>query len=115
MSGKYWENEKPKEFKLGINVFKHYEEAGKLQVFRHREGTRFGVTKGCTIDLGEMSDDELIELAEIISEVMKSEIDKRGTTTGKKAKVKKDNGDTKSAKYSDKKQKENKKKIRRPA
>ena len=99
---KYWELEDPKEFTLGINHFKQFEEHGKLQVYRVKEGTKRGITKGCTIELDQMSDDELNKLKELVVAAIDTELSNRSAKTKKNTKVKK-------AKATDKKKKKVKK------
>lgn len=74
---KYWEEEDPDVNNLGANQFRFYVQAEKLQVYRRKEGTPNGVTKGCTIELDKMSNDELTEMAELFSNAVADVIDGR--------------------------------------
>lgn len=103
---KYWEVEEPKVSVLGINQFRYYEQAGKLQVFRVKEGAPRGVTKGCTIELDNMSDEELKELAVVITEAIKKELSSRAVEDeGEKASAKKKTATKKTTAKTEKKKK----------
>jgi hypothetical protein len=75
--GKYWEEEDPQVNNFGQNQFRFYPNAEKLQVYRRKDGTPNGVTKGCTMELDKMSIDELTDLAELISNAIAEVIDGR--------------------------------------
>jgi len=74
---KYWEEEDPDVNNLGANQFRFYVQAEKLQVYRRKEGTPNGVTKGCTLELDKMTNDELTEMAELFSNAVADVIDGR--------------------------------------
>lgn len=76
-SAKYWETEKPEVETLGVNQFRWYKENGKLQMYRVKESAPNGVTKGCTMELDQMSVEELEELKDILTSAIDFEIAQR--------------------------------------
>lgn len=75
-SKRYWENEKPSVFNFGRNQFRHYPKAGKLQVYPKVENSPHGVGRGATIDLREMTVEELEQLKIIVDMAVTLEIAK---------------------------------------
>lgn len=86
---KYWENEDPLECNLGINRFKNYVEAGKLQIYRIMANTRSGLSTGATIALDEMDEKELKSLVKVIQAAVTAELEKRGEEDEEEEKPKK--------------------------
>lgn len=74
---KYWELENPEVKILGRNEVRFFKKAGKVQVFRRKEGLKHGVTKGATLELDSMSDNELRILLEVLMVAVDAELSKR--------------------------------------
>lgn len=64
---KYWEREQPKIVVLGKNVFKVFLENGKIQVYPKVDTAPNGVGRGSTIDLENMSLNDLSMLNQLIN------------------------------------------------
>lgn len=70
----YWEKEEPVVTTYEQVIVKQYLEAGKLQFFRRIDIAPHGVGKGVTIDLGCMSEDELLSMQYVVNEAISSEL-----------------------------------------
>lgn len=64
---KYWEKEKPVVKQFGVNEFRFYPVARKLQVFPILANTPNGVGRGATIDLESMQPNDLQGFGELIA------------------------------------------------
>jgi hypothetical protein len=67
---KYWEVETPVEITTEKNVIKVYVENGKVQVFPRVASSKYGIGKGATVDLETMTEQELTQFQELISQAI---------------------------------------------
>lgn len=78
-SNKYWENEDPIVAELSSNEIRFYEEAGKFQLFAKIENRKANdgsmmITKGVTVDVGDMSEKDAMKFIANVVYAMKDRV-----------------------------------------